>query len=301
VKAARIASAHHAKRQDFRRWAVPAAAAAALVIGVTGISRYSLPTRQQQPLVSQANPVSAAQPTDNPGSSQLAVTNPAPAETGKDHPAPPSPGVTNTAEPPSPTTTNSEKQPAEPPVSPPAPIGNTHPVGTHTASASILTGIAEPSSLPTQKQSGAKVEASLANLATVASALKAHFAGVFHESTDPASGVIKLEITVPANSLEAELAFVEAQTGAKAVPFSIDLTTELDQAYKVLEELESQRVRYEEIIKTSSDKQTVANAQLALENEVKPAVEKAKAGYQKLLDQIAKGSISVTLKPSKAQ
>jgi hypothetical protein len=301
VKAARIATVHHAKRQDFRRWAVPAAAAAALVIGVTGISRYSLPARQQQPLVSQANPVSAAQPTDNPGSAQLAVTNPAPAENGKDHPAPQSPGQTNTAEPSSTATNAPEKQPVEPTTTSPAPIGNTHPSGAYTASASILTGIAEPSSLPTQKQSGAKVEASLANHSTVAAALKAHFAGMFHESTDPASGVIKLEITVPAQSLEAELAFVEAQTGAKAVPFVVDLTTELDQAYKALEELESQRVRYEEIIKTSSDKQTVANAQLALENEVKPAVEKAKTGYQKLLDQIARGSISVTLKPSKAQ
>lgn len=299
------ASAQRTRRQDFRRWAVPAAAAAALVIGVTGLRNFTLPAPGTSPGTNVNTPVASTEtPPKPPAGGEVAVnpnpvtpvggsTQPAP----PDQTAPPQPVVTTPPQSTTTTTTPPVTQPPETNAGPKPQLGSTNPGGISTASVSYLDNVSEPTST-SQKQSSAALTASITDPAALADLIKGHFPeGAVIEQRDAASGVITLQISLKASAFDAGVAFLEERTNATATVSSYDLSVQMAERYQAIADLELQRER---IVSSLNGETNDANRALGERqlSELAKEAELAREAYLKLVDQSASGTIEVTLKPN---
>lgn len=309
VQAVRTAPAHRARRQDFRRWAVPAAAAAALVIGVAGLNRItplsSGPNVPTVPISSSAGPTETPTKTnpalvatkENPESTGGTTTSNNPPEQQNASGDPESnqtPPVDNTEIQPNPTTPSNE------PVDKPS-VGetNTNNKGPRVASTSFTKNVNEPSAT-TQKQLGATLTATVADPSATAAELKKHFGSAVTELRAPGSTVVKLQVTVAASAFDTELAYLQNATGVQAETYANDLTDQMNDAYKKIYQLEQQREQIENSLTGETDAAAIALAEKNLKALAEEA-EAAKVDYQKLVDQSASGIIEITLKPNQVR
>ncbi|MFZ5824504.1 MAG: zf-HC2 domain-containing protein [Bacillota bacterium] len=301
VKAGRIAVAHRSKRQDFRRWAVPAAAAAALVIGAAGLNRFNPPIPVNPPQIGERFPGTAetaqGSPTgevvsNNPGGgvetgdskSNVNTVHNSSGEGNKGNSA--STGTTN---PNPPATSNSTDSP------------NTSGLGTTSNTPGIKTAsfkddISEPTSYAKVMQPVASAEAAVVEPATLVEELTNHFTNAtVRHTTDDLTGIHRLLIIVPSAEFKAGLAFVEAKLGQPAVDQSLPL--DLDQMNTLWESLTKLDQQAEELAaRKATDPQ--AEKELALLQEEANQIRQA---YQKLVAMSESGTINVTLKPMKGQ
>lgn len=309
VQAARTATAHRARRQDFRRWAVPAAAAAALVIGMAGLNRMNPPLPGPAPAFQAKDPGTVAQQPGDTGSQIASTGNGSEVKgtgTTEQHPVQETGGKTQ--QPPTQTKTP-DPDPVNAPVesnhtntstNPATPtFGDTNPrsqVYTATLMPSFTTDIDEPASLVTQKQLSAKVEATVMEPAELADVLKGYFGANAVVHSDPVTGIVGLQVTVDARSYAEKLAFVEEQTGGKAQDTSIALDSDLEAAYTALAQLDRQREEVNQQLEGVTDAKLIEAGEATLA-ELKLQADVAREDYQKLVKQLANGTIEVTLKP----
>ena len=300
VKAGRTAVAHRAKRQDFRRWAVPAAAAAALVIGAAGLNRFNPPMPVNPPQIGERFPGTAEMATGTPG--EIVSNNPGGnAETGDPK------SNTNTVQNPSgegnkgDTTSTDTTNPNPPANSNSSDPPNTSGLGPTSNTPGIKTvsfkdNISEPTSYAKEMQPVASVEAAVVEPATLAQELTKHFANAtVRQTTDDLTGIHRLLIIVPSAEFKAGLAFVESKLGQPAVDQSLPL--DLDQMNTLWESLTKLDQQAEELAaREATDPQ--AEKELARLREEANQIRQA---YQKLVAMSESGSINVTLTPMKGQ
>lgn len=289
-----------ARRPAFRRWTVPAAAAAALVIGVAGLNQFNL--LAPQPPVAQVGTVE--------GNSQLAmnpthVENPVTAQEPGDTDAEPNSQQGGTSK-------ENDQTAITPPIVVEPPVENggegrsTTPLGPTSnepgiQTASFVADIAEPASYKSARQPGAQVEAAVAEPASLALALRNHFGEAASESVDPATGTIRLQVSLPASDFATGLAFVEGQTGQKGTDTSVALDlAQLDKIYEELMTLEQKRQDAEARKAGLTDQASITLAEQELKQLEQKAAE-AQENYRKLVDLSATGTIDVTLKPLTAR
>lgn len=308
VQTVRTAQVSRARRQDFRRWATPAAAAAAaLVIGVAGLKGINLPTPVGPATIGDHTPSSSPNSPDNNSSSGNEVLDP----TGTTEIA-----MTTTASPVQPTS-GPERNDTVPPgktetiktqETPTTSTGTTAPTttlpvnprGVYTVSVPFLTDVQDPGSLPVRMQYSASVTATSADVEALADLIAQRFATVNRRQPDPVSGIVQIAITVPNAEFLQALKWVEQQTGAPSADSSHNLGNQIAGAYDRLIDLETKRKDIEKNREGVTDEVIIelAEKELAL---LKAEAEQAKEAYKILTNQIANGTISVTLKPAKAQ
>lgn len=299
------------KRPDFRRWAVPAAAAAALVIGVTGLNRFMPPAQVAQPpgqqvsvdLPSGSDPGRHETPTVNepgtlPEQGSVRPDQSTPIATPAVQPSDVEQPIANPSQEPNTTPT----QPTDPAVPVQTPLGPTGQGGGVKVATTFLGDVPEPENLPSQQQPNAKFEAVAADPEGTAEALRStletKFGAQINENTSV--GIVELQAYMDSDVYGAALAAVSEQLKAAPTEEPVEYGSQLDAEYQRLAALESQREALEARVATETDPESLAAVRLALEQLEKQAAESRDA-YQVILEQLDTGVITIVLKPDSAQ
>ncbi len=288
-------------RPNYRRWAVPAAAAAALVIGLSSYGSGLL--GPQTPSAPVNNPIAANPNPVQPGTDVATVTGPTqgdlPVKADPLNPATP-PGETGNGD--QPTDPGTPPETAKDPVptdTPPLPLGPTsnNPGGVYTATPSFLLNIPDPGTLEPQSHLIASVEATSVNPTDLVEALKEQLPGA---TINQVGETYQVSATVTADQFAQIARFIEDLTGAKAVLGSTELNSQMAVAYENLQRLDQEKqVEEAKLAKLTDETERAA----ALEY-VADLTRRAKVfheEFERLQDMAATGTISVTLKPSQAQ
>jgi len=291
-----------ARRSAVWRWSVPAAAAAAVLVGVAGLNGLRLPLTLP-PLVAHNEPpgqtVASADavPHGSLSPEPAPVDSTRPADTATAPGAGNEQGTPGRAEPGEVPSVTSPVAGEETPVEAP-PLGPTS-REPGIAVASYLDAVEAPSSYETVRQPGAHVTAVAEDPALVAGELKDRFGDAVTEKISDRT--IVLQITVRAEEFADALALVEARTGAKGEDTSVALDmAQLEQLYEQLTLLDQRRENAAARLESQTDPELLALAEQELE-QLEQEARKVRENYRKLIDLSATGTITVTLEPPAAE
>ncbi|MFZ5814559.1 MAG: DUF4349 domain-containing protein [Bacillota bacterium] len=308
VKAGRTAVASGTRQSDFRRWAVPAAAAAALVIGMAGVSRLNQSLPIKPGIIGEAVPTPNTSETVSP-TEVVTITNPGDNKTGGSETTTP-PHSSGEGE--KPTVNPSDTKPTETTAPQPEAVvdnstgSNPTPPGDTSSdsgvrTASFLETVTAPATYASVQRPVAQVEAAVADVSQAALTLGARFPGLHTQRTDAETGAIVMQITVPVEALETELSFVEGLVGAAAQRQSeglnIDAMTEL---YRLMTNLDETREFLVGRMAETTNKESLALLERDLAM-ITAEFERVREDYAKLEALAKTGTIQVTLKPKTAQ
>lgn len=237
IASARRAGRGRSRLPSFRRWAIPAAAAAAFVIGVAGLNRVGPPVAQVEPPPGESVAVA---PDPHVGTEEVPGTLPPPATSDTAEPAH-HPANGPEAQPPS-NTGGSVDEPSDPPAgqpgtvaeeptgpalpsgeedpgAAPAPLGPTSSGrGVKTASMSGETGM--DADLPPQLQLSAMAEVTVADPAAEAERLRARL-DEWQVQENARDGTVELQISVPAEAFREAVALLDDELSAYGAALAV--------------------------------------------------------------------------------
>jgi len=292
-------------RPNYRRWAAPAAAAAALVIGLSSYNilgaRSSRPENPAQlPVVTNGTPEASSQqvtvnlagtgqqPEDkNTVGGSTSGDAPTSEKPSSDNPVIPPPA----AQGPGPVTNTDTAPKTEV-----RPVSNPNPGAAHVAT-TLVNGLADPSTLPPQQHVSAVVVASAIDPDALVKAFQERFPG---STVNQAGTTIQVRATLPVAELEGAVRFVEELTGSIATLGSAELNTQLAALYQSLQQLDRDKQVQEAELANLTDETEKAAAKQFL-TELSQSAEQLRQEYKRLQDMASTATISVTLKPSQAQ
>lgn len=309
-----------ARLYDWRRWAIPAAAAAALVIGAAGLNRLSPPAAQpERPpgesvaaapespanvdrVPGTAGPVSAPvteQPTHPVGGS----SEQPPSETGGT--AVPPQGQPNTS--PEPGLPTGEEQPpasetgGEGPAETQAPVGPASP-GRNVTTASVSGETGEQTALAPQPQLSAAAEVAVASPAAEAEQVRARL-GRWRVQENGQGRTVRLQIFVPAAEFSEAVALVNDALSAHGAALTVeekDLAGQLAEAEARIAQLEESRQAQAARLEGEVSPEGLQEAARQLA-EIEQQLAMERASYQKLREAVEEGVIVLTFKPGTGQ
>jgi len=318
--AARKANRRLTRRAALGRWAIPAAAAAALVIGVSGLNRLVLPGPAAQPPQQQENvvllptgqePQPGSTGTVEPPVSQGGVGEPGSVNVPGDETPSGAEGpvdsndITEPVAQPGESPSQSglpgeanvpESEPGEADSGPKgSPLGPTNPGG----GVSTATQGNEPgtmAALPPQQHLRASLEVAVADPEQAARELQERLSLARAIRMERRVSAVELQVTVAAADFEEAVAQVETQfrgQNASAVRDSVDLSAQLESVRERLVALENQRASLEQRPQGEADPKALAT--------LVKEIEELQATRQNLLTALENAEIQIVLKAQPLQ
>lgn len=313
------------RRTAFVRWSIPAAAAAALVIGAAGLSRMmppapvvQAPPQEQVAGTAPQHVASGEQPGSTvPGSSDVAgqpgsVSTPevqTPSGTGEptdptksNHELVTQPGgstqVAGAVDPSTPATGPDQ----EPAGEQGAPLGQTSP-GRGVTTATVDTAGGDPVDLPSRQHLRASLEVTVADPGRAASDLKSRLTLAKEIREEKKVNVVELQVTVSAADFAQAVQQLEqhfAGQNAKVHLEPVELSGQLDEVLRQIASLQAERADLALRLEGETDPKTLEVGALALAN-IDKEIAAQEASYQNLLDSLENGEIHIVLKPEPLQ
>ncbi|BAD39831.1 zf-HC2 domain-containing protein [Symbiobacterium thermophilum] len=320
-----IARVHTAGRgrnrlHSFQRWAIPAAAAAAFVIGAAGLNRFVPPAAQVEPPPGGAvvaAPGSHVDTAEVPGTTNPPGTdaqeqphhpvdgpdaNPPSGTGGRvEHPEgqlteqldPGSAGVVQTTPPPE----TGDANPAANPATTPAPLGPTRPTGGVTT-ASTSGDTAGQVELSPQPHFSATAEMTVASPAAEAAQLRDRF-DRWRVQENGRVGTVELQIFVPAGEFREAVALVNSELAGYGVALKVqekDLAGQIAETEDRIATLEEAREALAARLATETSQDRLEEGAREL-TKIQQQLETERANQQNLREAVENGVIVLTFKP----
>ena len=317
IARARRAAQGRSRVPSFRRWAIPAAAAAAFVIGVAGLSRFAPPAAQVEPPPGESV---AVVPEPHVGMDEV-PGQPLPPDTSDiaepaHHPVngsevqPPSgPGgkvdqsdvpPTGQPEPGAVAAGPTDPPPAfgdEGPATEPPPVGPTG-SGTGVTTASVSQETGEQPPLPPQPQFSAMAEVTVADPAAEAGRL-AERLSEWSVQQNGRGGTVELQIFVPAEDFREAVA--RADSGLAAYGFRLavqekDVASQLAETEERITELEAARDALSARLEGEADQDRLEEGLQELAK-IRQQLDTERTNYENLREAVENSVIVLTIKP----
>jgi len=320
VAAPQRADRRGVRRPAFGRWAIPAAAAAALVIGVAGLNRVMPPapvvqappqesvagltphtvTPGEQPGSTASDPSGVA---DQPGSAYTPAvqtpsgpgesTDPTNSSEPVTQPGGSPQGAGNPVDPSVPATAPEQPAPEEQGV----PLGPTSP-GKGVATVTVGPEVSGQTVAPSRQHLRASLEVTVADPEQAAGELKSQLALAREIREDKRVSFVELQVTVAAEDFAQVIQQLEqlyAAQNATAQLDPVELGGQLDAVAEQIAALQSQRADMAMRLEGETDPKTLEVGALALAN-FDREIAAHEASYRNLLDSLENGEIQIVLK-----
>ncbi len=324
IAKARRAGRGRSRLPSFRRWAIPAAAAAALVIGVAGLNRLAPPEPQAEPrhgdtvavvpddhvateeVPGTVSPPDTSDVTEQPHHPVNGPEEQPPSSTGgvnnqsddplTEQPEPGAPGAGETDLPPA----SGEEGPADPPT----PLGPTRPgSGVTTASVSGETG--EQGELPPEPQFSAMAEVTVANPGAEAEQVRMRLAQ-WRVRENGRIGTVELQIFVPADDFQEAVALVNSELSAYGAQLAVqekDVASQLAETAERIAALAEERDALAARLEGEGGEDRLEERELAEQElaELEQQLATERTNYENLREAVETSVIVLTFKPQPAQ